>query len=93
VRLLWRGGAIDDGHAEVVVEAKVLRAGAEGGLPVVASFFETEMPFSKGGGVVSFIFKEISDGEGFGVDEEGRGDGSWSPDSFSVVGAKGVLSG
>lgn len=88
-----RRGAVHDGHAEVVVETEVLRSGAEGFFPIVFALLETEVPFAEDGGVVSALFEKVGDGEGFGGDEEGRGDGSGAPEAFAIGSAEGVFAG
>ncbi len=62
-------GAVHNGHAVVVVEAEVLRAGAQRFLPVVLALFESEMPFAEDGGFVASLLKDVGDGQRVWGDE------------------------
>ena len=72
--------AVHHRHAEVVVEAEILRARAEWLLPIVFALFEAEVPFAEDGRGVTSLFEDVGDGLRFRRDEQWRGDGCRPPD-------------
>ena len=91
-----RRRAVYDGHAEVVIEPKILGAGTQRLLPCVLAFAKSEVPFSERGCSVAFVFEDISDRGFVSIDKQRRFNRRWPPHSTASTrprGSQGILPG